>query len=202
MSIVFESSYDQVFDTQRYFRLVMDAMARPGKIQQLPGLRFDPPPGLNPYAVGIAITLMDNETTFSLLPDRQFWREYLRLNTGSRPVELGQAEFVLVEGGLDLAEMASLNRGSLQFPERSTYLILMVEGITEDEGSGLSLQIQGPGIRHKRRVNLTGLMGINLLRLMVLNREFPLGIEAIIVDRNGRLICLPRSSRFRWKEAD
>ena len=41
-----ETAYDQVFDAQEHYRLLLDAMARPGTIYVLPRMSMTTPPGL------------------------------------------------------------------------------------------------------------------------------------------------------------
>ena len=52
---------DPVFNAQTVFRAVMDAMARPGTIQPMPGLARPPEP-LASAAGAVALTLCDNDT--------------------------------------------------------------------------------------------------------------------------------------------
>jgi alpha-D-ribose 1-methylphosphonate 5-triphosphate synthase subunit PhnH len=43
-------------------------------------------------------------------------------------------------------------------------------------------------------LTLGGLCPGNLERVQTLNREFPLGVDLMISDNRGALVCIPRSS--------
>ena len=51
----------EIFDSQAIFRTVLDAMATPGKIMNLP-IKIGPPKSLDPAAGAILMTLLDFET--------------------------------------------------------------------------------------------------------------------------------------------
>ncbi len=192
MNAAFESGFNRVFDTQRIYRLMLDAMARPGKIMVLPRPELYPPAGITSYAAGAAFTLLDGETTFALLPDSDLPRQYICLNSGSRVEELSRAQFIILDGWVDFPALAGLCRGDLLFPERGATLIIMVDAIAE-EGGGLRLTLRGPGVDGVRTLAIKGLCPANMHRVRELNREFPLGVDLILTDQNGTLAALPRS---------
>ncbi len=193
MSSEMESKFDQVFTSQQIYRLLLDTMARPGKIAALPELELAPPEGLSRPVAGLAFTLLDQETTFAVLPECQPWSAYIGLNTGSRSTELSKAEFIIMDGGSDLPQLAEVNRGNLFFPDRGATLMIMVSAIGATDGD-IGLTLQGPGVLGQKRLFLSGLWPVNLDRVQDLNREFPLGVDLIISDRHGALVCIPRSN--------
>jgi alpha-D-ribose 1-methylphosphonate 5-triphosphate synthase subunit PhnH len=193
-----ESNFDQVLMSQQIYRLLLDAMARPGKIAALPELELDPPAGLFRPLAGLALTLLDQETTFAVLPERPPWSNYLGLNTGSRSAELAKAEFVILDGGDDLPQLSAVNRGNLLFPDQGATLMIMVSAIGL-AGGGIGLTLQGPGGHGERRLFLNGLCPGNLERIQELNREFPLGVDLVITDRHGALVCIPRSNTIHME---
>ncbi len=188
-----ESTFDQVFTAQQFYRLLLDAMARPGKIVALSKLEIDPPEGLSWSIAGLAFTLLDQETTFAVLPDHESWSRYLCLNTGSRQAAVPGAEFIIIDGRVDLPELMEANRGILLFPDRGATLMVMVSAVG-GAGADTRLTLQGPGIHGKVSLALGGLCPGNLERVQTLNREFPLGVDLIISDHRGALVCIPRSS--------
>jgi alpha-D-ribose 1-methylphosphonate 5-triphosphate synthase subunit PhnH len=188
-----ESAFDQVFMSQQIYRLLLDAMARPGQIVALPKLEIYPPDGLSRPIAGLAFTLIDQETTFAVLPDQQSWSQYLCLNTGSRRAELSRAEFIIVDGSTDLPSLMEVNRGDLLFPDRGATLMIMASSVGEDDGD-IKLTLWGPGVPGKKGLSLSGMCLANLERVRALNREFPLGVDLILTDSRGFLTCIPRSS--------
>jgi alpha-D-ribose 1-methylphosphonate 5-triphosphate synthase subunit PhnH len=196
-----ESISDQVFTSQRFYRLLLDAMARPGKIMTLPRLEIDPPKGLSWPIVGLAFTLLDQETTFATLPNDESWNRYLCLNTGSRQAAVSGAEFIILDGRVELPELLAVSRGDLLFPDRGATLMVMVPAVG-DAGADTRLTLQGPGIPGKRDLWLSGLRLSNLERVRTLNREFPLGVDLMICDNSGALVCIPRSSIVQTQQSD
>jgi alpha-D-ribose 1-methylphosphonate 5-triphosphate synthase subunit PhnH len=198
MSANLEPAFDKVFDTQRIYRLMLDAMARPGKILALPRLDIYPPSGLSGYASGLAFTLLDGETSFAVLPGNSPWQDYLAVNTGARPVSPADAEFVLLAGGEYAPQIAGVSRGSLLAPERGATLFVMVDALSAN-GGGVRLTLTGPGIEKRREVAVDGLNLANLDNILTLNQEYPLGVDTFFTDRQGCLMALPRSSAVGWE---
>jgi alpha-D-ribose 1-methylphosphonate 5-triphosphate synthase subunit PhnH len=196
-----ESFSDQVFTSQQYYRLLLDAMARPGKIVMLPRLEIVPPEGLFWPLAGLAFTLLDQETTFAVLPNNQSWNRYLCLNTGSRQAAVSGAEFIILDGRVDLPELLTINRGELLFPDRGATLMIMVQAVGGADAD-IKLTLQGPGIAGKKDLALSGLCPVNLERVQTLNREFPLGVDLMISDNAGALVCIPRSSIIQTQRND
>jgi alpha-D-ribose 1-methylphosphonate 5-triphosphate synthase subunit PhnH len=196
-----ESVSDQVFTSQRFYRLLLDAMARPGKIVTLPKLEIEPPEGLSWPIAGLAFTLLDQETTFAVLPNEQSWNRYLCLNTGSRQAAVSGAEFIIIDGRVDLPELLTVNRGDLLFPDRGATLMVMASAVG-DAGADIRLTLQGPGIPGQKDLSLSGLCVSNLERVQTLNREFPLGVDLMISDNAGALVCIPRSSIVQTQRSD
>lgn len=198
MAVQLEPAFDKVFDTQRIYRSMLDAIARPGKICTLPGLELRPPASLGSFAAGMAFTLLDSETSFTVVQDSGECQEYIRLNTGSEAVPVESAEFIFAQGGSDWAEISGINRGSLLSPEEGSTLVLMVERLARD-GQGVRLTLNGPGINGSISLVATGLEPAILDRVSKLNQEFPLGVDVFLVDSAGSLAAMPRSSSVDWE---
>lgn len=208
-----ETAYDMVFDAQEHYRLLLDAMARPGSIRVLPRMPLAAPPPLNPAAALVGFALLNADVTFYVDgPDAPAARLYLIVNTASGPVSIDKADFVFAAGtaSADLPEV--IKKGSLTYPEEGATLVAGVEALaTEAAGLGdtpdmlrsaeetdrLMLTLQGPGIRGEQKLFVRGLNVALLDALQQCNKEFPLGIDLMLTDPDGRLACIPRSSRVR-----
>jgi len=197
MSITLESKSHLVMTTQQIFRLLLDAMARPGKVIRLLRLPYLPPAGFNPYAMGVAVTLLDPETTFAVLPKNEEVSDYLRQNTGSPAQNPINAGYVFIDGQGDISDIDTLNRGSLLRPETGATVIILIDQISQHQFRGsIPITLAGPGIPGKREFFVSGLHPANLPRLVQLNREFPLGVDIIFLDSEGYLTCIPRSTSW------
>jgi len=57
----------------------------------------------------------------------------------------------------------------------------------------ISLTLSGPGIETERYLTLSGLDTSEFGHLSAANRDYPMGVDAIVLDPGGRVACLPRS---------
>lgn len=199
MNACLEPAFDKVFDTQRIYRLMLDALARPGKLRTLPGLDICPPNGLNRYAAGLGFTLLDSETTFAILPEDDDWRDYFSLNTGVKPAAPEAAEFILLRGGEYLPEIARVNRGTLLSPEEGSTLFVLVDAIGGTQPGAVKLTLAGPGIKELAQVAVVGLHPLNLAAICS-RQEYPLGVDCFFVDAEGIMLAMPRSATVQWEE--
>lgn len=200
MNQILEMKTNQVFLTQNAFRTIMDCMAQPGKINWLYNPGFSPPRGLTPYSALLLITLLDSETSFTVLPYREEWIRYIRLNTDAREDEIFDAEYILLNGSEDIPEIESVNRGGLLSPEKGVTLIYQVYTIEDNPiSSSTGITLKGPGIKEARSVYIKGMDDSQWKRIKHLNREYPLGVDLFVIARDGRMIGIPRSNHFAWE---
>ncbi len=195
--------FEPVFDSQSTFRVVLDAMARPGSVGLLAAAdaRCTLPGGQGLAAV--AQTLLDHEVTFAVAPGMEERAEeftrYLAATTGSRPVGIEEADYVFTRGPLANGVLTALKRGSLAFPDEGATLLLLISNIEDD--SGLSVSLTGPGIPGTRMRHLSGLGIETLAERRTANAEIPRGIDLLLVDTHGRVIGLPRTTQIIATEA-
>lgn len=208
-----EIGYDAVFDAQEHYRLLLDAMARPGTINVLPRVPIAPPEGLTGAAALVGFALLNADVSFyvegpatATRGDAATATRYLVVNTSARPVARTAADFVFAEGGSPAALLTGMKTGTLPYPEEGATLVAGVKALaTEAQGLAqqmrdtLALRLQGPGIRGERRLFVSGLNAALLEALRECNMEFPLGIDLVLVDPDYRMVCIPRSSRIRWE---
>lgn len=203
MNQMLEMKTNQVFLTQDAFRTIMDCMARPGKISCLNNPGFSPPRGLTPYSALLLLTLLDSETSFTVLPYQEEWIRYIRLNTDAIEDEASDAEYILLNGSEDILEIESVNRGELLSPEKGVTLIYQVYTIEDrPTSSSTAITFKGPGIKEARSVYVNGMDASHWKRIKHLNREYPLGVDLFIIARDGRMIGIPRSNHFAWEVLD
>ena len=201
-----ETTYDPVFDAQEHYRLLLDAMARPGKINILPRMQITTPPQLTSAAALVGFALLNADVSFFVAgSEPEVPTRYLLVNTSARPVDAHEADFVFATGAASPMLVESMKKGSLPYPEEGATLILDVPALaTEPQGlghggSGLALTLQGPGVAGQCILFVRGLNATLVEGLQQSNIEFPLGIDLILTDGDGRMACIPRSSRIRWE---
>jgi alpha-D-ribose 1-methylphosphonate 5-triphosphate synthase subunit PhnH len=175
---------DPVLDAQSCFRAVLEAMARPGRVQRATA-PAEVPPGLSPAAAAVLLTLVDADTRLRLSagPEAEAW---VRFHCGCRLVEDG-ADFVLDP----VARLPDLEAGTEEEPERGATLILEVEALEE----GVGWRLAGPGIRDVHRLRAPGAPAGLLADWAASRARFPRGVD-LILTAGERLAALPRTTRI------
>jgi alpha-D-ribose 1-methylphosphonate 5-triphosphate synthase subunit PhnH len=184
---------DPALASQGVFRAVMEAMARPGQAQLL-GSRLAAPPPLSLAAAAVALTLLDYETPFWLdqalaaAPEVAAW---FRFHTGAPPTaDPAQATFAFVSDPAGMPAFDAFSAGSLEYPDRSTTLVLQVASF----GHGDGLALCGPGIAGTRAFSAAPLPPDFRARLIANREMFPRGVDLILVAPDA-VAALPRSIR-------
>ncbi len=182
-------------ESQRLFRLAMDALARPGK-----GVVFGPvrPSPFGPASHGFALlrVLADREVSIALYGSDP---EGVRLagdETGSRVVGLNEADYVFATSDPG-ATASELKRGLPETPEDGATLVVSVDSVA---GGDLVLGLRGPGIDGERVVRVAGISTALIDARNGACAAYPLGIDLFLVDREGACVGLPRTTVVRIEE--
>ncbi len=187
-----DPAFDGIFDAQRIFRSLLDAMANPGRIITLPEIDIKPP-AANRYPLLLLMTLLDHEVSFCVMGGAQTQvTEYLKTNTGSKESRLEDSDFILVYGGSSHGLIPGARVGTLEYPDESATVIYDLDSIGDDGGDVL-LELSGPGIADKRRIGASGIEE-NEIEDVLAMRDYPLGLDLIFSDKAGRIACIPRST--------
>jgi alpha-D-ribose 1-methylphosphonate 5-triphosphate synthase subunit PhnH len=195
-----DGRFDPIFDSQATFRVVLDAMARPGAPARLPTPDPRCPVADCRPLSAVLLTLLDHEVSFAVVPatgdgaTAEQVSRYLASATGSRPAPVEAADYVLAMGGLPDGLLLSLKRGAPAYPDESATLLVLVPPVAE--ATGPTVALAGPGVRPGTTARLSGLTPIDLTDLATANEEPPLGVDLVLADAAGNLTCLPRSTRL------
>lgn len=182
-------------DHQHTFRMLMDAMAHPGRIKTIRGTRAPRP--LTPAAASILKSLADYETPVWL--DRKLFetppvREWVRFTTGAPIVEdLRRAAFAVIADPTAAPDLSEFAQGDDEYPDRSSTLILQVETLGEGE-----FVLAGPGIEGTQDFAAAPLPADFLARWAANRTRFPRGVDLVLVAGDG-VAALPRSVRVSRK---
>lgn len=185
---------DLVFEAQRTFRAVMDAMANPGHIVPLV-TGCSPPASLGETTGAIAAALLDHDTRVWL--DRPLQADeavagWLRFQTGTVVTrEAAEADFALVSDPGRLVALDHFSRGTAEYPDRSTTLILQVDGF---EGPHV-LVLAGPGIPGERRFASATLPPRFAGQWQANRAVFPRGVDLVFAGPDA-VAAMPRSTRI------
>jgi alpha-D-ribose 1-methylphosphonate 5-triphosphate synthase subunit PhnH len=128
MSEIATGLADQALDSARAFRLMLDAMARPGRFVSMPAM-IDAPPPLLPTAATICLTLCDYDTPLWL--DETYRTpvvlDYVRFHSGAPIVaNISAASFLLCSPASAAQALAAANRGTAEYPDTSATLIIQL----------------------------------------------------------------------------
>jgi alpha-D-ribose 1-methylphosphonate 5-triphosphate synthase subunit PhnH len=173
---------------QRTFRVVLDALARPGLASRLPDV-----PGL-PAALLPALALADLDTPACVLADRDAgrWADVLATATGAPVVGPDTARLVAALRPPRPAELAAVPRGTAAAPERGALVALTVPALD----GGAPLRLAGPGVDGSVTVAPSGLLPGLLAARAEAVAAFPAGIDLLLVTHDGLVLGLPRGTRI------
>ncbi len=186
---------DPVMDAQSAFRALMEALARPGSLQEF-GATLIPPGALPAELAIVALTLADHETavwldgTLAADPSVAAW---LAFHTGARiTADPAEATFAFVTDLDALPPLTDFAAGDDAYPDRSTTIVIAVDQLAA-EGS---LSLAGPGIDGERQLGIAG-WPAGLTAELTANRAlFPRGVDLVFA-APGTLAALPRTTLIR-----
>jgi alpha-D-ribose 1-methylphosphonate 5-triphosphate synthase subunit PhnH len=198
-------TYDPVFDSQKHYRVLLNSTARPGTIGLLDDVCPDTPPSLSHAAALVALALFSRDVSFYFqLSDVA--ADFVQRQTQAHAVSASNAEFLLLNGDTDAAiEAITVARtGSLEFPETGATVILQVASVSPAPFRNcLKLTLTGPGIETEAIVYVAGMSSTLLELIGSRNREFPLGIDTILVwdslSTGPCVLSLPRTTKVHWE---
>lgn len=186
-------AFDPVHDVQRAFRKTVRAFSFPGRVVDLgpesTGQDFGIP--LPSALFVVARMLLDAETTFYCQDDSL--AGVLEMLTFARRAPIDRADFIIVDGRCrELTEaLATAKCGTLTDPHESATIIALASFGEELE----EWRLAGPGIDGERRCRFSLAAGWDRARAER-NREFPLGVDLVLISNDNRLAVLPRTTRI------
>jgi alpha-D-ribose 1-methylphosphonate 5-triphosphate synthase subunit PhnH len=191
-----------VHAAQQAFRALLEAMARPGRIQSLTEsvLAGMEPPGLPRGLTALLLTLLDAETSLCIDPEMATAHAlgYLRFHTGVRTLPNAEdAAFVVASADrVTPAIWALLHAGTDEVPQSGASLLIEVPMLASPAASsaGTRLQLSGPGIESAQTLVVGGLPVAFWQARAALEIEYPRGIDLILCC-GDTLAALPRTTR-------
>lgn len=180
---------DPVHDAQRGFRSALEALSRPGTVQELgagaPGVP------LGGAMANLLLALTDEGTPVWWQQADTALARWLRFHTGAPlAAEPGSAAFAVITDAEAAPLLEAFAQGSLQAPEFSTTLFIELPSLTQ----GPRLTWQGPGIAQPREVALGGLPIGFWAQWQANHAAFPQGVD-IVFTSGAQAVGLPRTTR-------
>jgi len=185
---------DKVLSAQTTFRSVMDAIARPGSVQQVVAAVGTPASVMRGTAA-IALTLFDHDTPIWLdakLSETTEVAKWLKFHSSAPVVaDSSIASFALIGEGGAFPDLTRFSFGTNEYPDRSTTLILQVPSLTE----GREYRLSGPGIDGTALLRATIAPNDLFDRLAINEALFPRGIDVVLVSGEA-IVAIPRTARL------
>ena len=181
---------DPVHDSQRTFRALLDALARPGIIQSTPSLTA--PSELTSSCASACLTLLDLETSVWLQPCLpESVRSWLLFHTGCRfTTDPNTADFAIIVDVESAPDLDQFGYGTPEYPEASTSLLMQIPSM---EG-GPEVTLKGPGILEEIAI-APPLAAEFWQQWQEMTPEYPLGLD-IWFFADEQILGLPRTSRL------
>jgi len=185
---------DKVKSAQSTFRVVMEAMARPGSVQRVVAAVGAPTPVMRGTAA-IALTLFDHDTPIwldSKMSETSEVAKWLKFHT-SAPVVADSSicSFALIGDAGALPDLSHFALGTNEYPDRSTTLVLQVKDLTRGE----VYELRGPGIDGSAVLQAI-IEPKNLFERLAVNGSlFPRGIDVVLV-ADDAIVAIPRTTRL------
>lgn len=179
-------SFDTVFDAQKVFRLVLEAISHPAEVVNIKE-SADKLFGNCPQFLALAMTLLDNETSFSVYGDDSLYDDIASL-TLARREKPESADFIFVyDPSKTRNAIESAKCGTLSDPHKSATVVIRNGG-----GSVCSMRLAGPGIETSVEILASPTVKAALSCRDEQDYEYPQGIDLIFISENGELIAVPR----------
>ena len=191
------------------FRVLLDCMARPGTIvqipeptmfPQIPTIAIDDQPMLaNRFALTSCLSLLDQETRFAQAANNTWIdaqsdiNRWVQLRSNCRLSDAKNALFVYLWDSASSALLHELNQGTLTFPEQSCTAFIAVPEINDTVPTW---QLRGPGIDGHCDVGVHGVVADFAQNIIATRAHFPLGIDIVCIDTHGKCIALPRTCQI------
>jgi alpha-D-ribose 1-methylphosphonate 5-triphosphate synthase subunit PhnH len=165
------------------FRAAMNAMARPGEVQDIAGAT--PPKGISAAGGSLILTLCGPETGIYLAPgaDTPELRGWIAFHTGAPVVAPEVADFALGSWQA-LTPLTQYRIGTPEYPDRSATLIVELEGFGSPNA-----ELRGPGIKETAELALPELAAFQANAML-----YPLGVDFYFT-AGSQVAALPRSTQ-------
>jgi len=183
-----------VVDAQLAFRALLRATARPGEPFELRVAGRTP-------AEAALLALFVCEVTYAVVGERGGETPLARLlaeRTGARTAPVPIADFLVVLGGSSRGALLVAKRGSLEEPSEGATAVYVVGRLATGEptfGASLGLLLSGPGVQTESALFVEGLARSEAQAIVQSRADYPLGVDVYLVDEEGLVVGLPRSTR-------
>jgi alpha-D-ribose 1-methylphosphonate 5-triphosphate synthase subunit PhnH len=182
-------------DSAHAFRIIMQAMSRPGLPVRLEAAPEAPAP-LHVTSAAVALTLCDFQTPVWLSPALRNERtvHYLRFHTGAPIVEQMEAAHFAFLSAEERNPVSLFAQGTHEYPDRSATLVIQAA-----QFNSRAVVLTGPGIKGTVGFGVEGLAQEFWVSMAENHARFPVGVDVIFAAPRS-LAAVPRSTAVRISE--
>lgn len=178
---------------QAVFRVLLDCMAGPGKVSQLPVAH--PIASDDENLLAVLESLVDQEVAVWVCPGlSERIGQTLLSRTRVRQAHLSQADYVVADRAGLPAAISGARIGSIEYPDEGATLIISCNSLADGP---VELTLSGPGVSGTAQLRVAGVPGGDFQALAERNSDFPLGLDLTLVSWDGMVACIPRSTQIR-----
>lgn len=182
--------FDAVFDSQQVFRKLLEAFSNPGRLVDISAEARKLNSDFGAY-IAVAATLIDNETSFSVVGDAPL-PGLVRQFTYGQQETLDQSSFVFVLVRCDADQIVSIlstvPEGTMAEPHGSGVVFVRVESFDAMPG----VAIRGPGVNGELSAPLTDYATRWLKLRRDAAHEYPCGVDIAFITDGGQIVAAPR----------
>lgn len=189
---------DLVHDIQRAYRKVLNAMTRPGVVENISkeGRKV----AIYEAAFKATFTLMhmflDPEVKYKIVSTKEEkMTKLMKQLTYAKASLLEESDFIFIlKDATSATREESIRRakkGCLINPHQSATIVIEVEKISSDK----NLIFRGPGIENHHYATID-VEGNWIVERDKKNREYPMGVDIIFIDEASNIIGLPRTTQI------
>jgi len=191
---------DIVHDLQAVYRKMVDSTSRPGLISNLQReaelLEADIQTDCVASLIVAALTLLDQEVSFKVVSENEETvSTIINQFTYAKPANIEQADYIFVLKDASTSSIeevfAKAKPGTLKNPQNSATIFIEAEKVM----SGGSLLLTGPGIQSTMSVEIVT-QGDWIQYRQEKNKEYPLGVDLMLIDGEHQLLSLPRTTQI------
>lgn len=184
-------TFDEVFDSQKVFRRLLEAMANPGRRCSI-RLQSEKLFGDAPAMLAVAMTLLDASVSFCA-PENPTLTEQILLLTHAKPVSPEEADYLFVSSVDQLpAIIENAKEGTLENPHASATIVFQ----SPSGQTGQKILLSGPGVDGQLITTLPNVLAEAVRLRDEQDYEYPQGIDYIFLLPESELLCIPRLVRM------
>lgn len=136
--------------TQEIYRKMLDSASFPGKLNNIDNINIENNTNLLNGAIGIAITLLDQEVTFYIENYTQKDIKNIRALTMSNQIDYRKSDYIFLDINSEV-DILQIKIGSFEYPDESATIVHQVNDLsTYSQTKYIKLDLSGPILQQKK----------------------------------------------------